>query len=440
MEEKTTGAGSSNTNRRIEGTGLGLPISKKIAEMMGGSITVESQYGKGSVFTVKIKQKYVNDALIGPSVIESLKNFHYSIQKFENVQMTRINMSYAHVLIVDDNPTNLDVAKGLMGIYGMKIDCVLGGQQAIDAVRSEKVKYNAIFMDHMMPEMDGIEAVRIIRENIGSEYAQTVPIIALTANAIVGNEEMFLSKGFQAFISKPIDLSRLDTVLRQWVRDKEAEAQLPDQIITIGADRGKERSIFLDDIPGLDIEKGIIHFGYNEEVYLNVLQSYVNNTGALLDELRSVTRDSLDQYAVTVHGIKGSSRGIIATKAGDEAEALEKAAIAGNYDYVNTNNQKFIDNMMQLLTDIGEAIQKSGRTNKPLKDKPDEELLAELLSACESFDIDRIDEAMAGIENYTYNQDDGLAVWLRDNIDQGKYKVIINKLLSLRDTKEGYNG
>ncbi|MCL2042542.1 MAG: ATP-binding protein [Treponema sp.] len=439
MEEESRN-GSVHTgsfaSRRTEGTGLGLSISKRVAEMMGGSITVESEYHTGSVFTVKLKQQYVSDAVIGPDIAESLKKFDYSIRKFDSVKMTRINMSYARVLIVDDNPTNLDVAKGLMGLYGMKIDCVTGGQQAIDAIRSEKVRYNAVFLDHMMPEMDGIEAARVIRENIGSDYAQTVPLIALTANAIIGNREMFLSKGFQDFISKPIDLARLDTVLRQWVRDKDAEALLPDQLITIGTGKGKERQILLEDIPGLDLDKGIAHFGFNEEAYLNVLQSIVRNTRPLLDLISKVTEDNLDQYAVTVHGIKGSLRGIFAENAGDTAETLEKAAVAGDYNFVNSANQKFLDIILQLLTDIENVILKSEKNQKPVREKPDDLILADLLKSCESYDIDKIDAAMAEIECCEYSRDEGLAAWLRDNVDQGKYGLIIDKLSSLRDRKE----
>ena len=427
-EESSRNRVGTSASRRTEGTGLGLSISKRVAEMMDGSITAESEYGVGSVFTVKLKQKYVSDAVIGPELVESLQKFDYSLRKFDSVKMTRINMSYARVLIVDDNPTNLDVAKGLMGLYGMKIDCVTGGQQAIDAIRSEKVRYNAIFMDHMMPEMDGMEAVRIIRQNIETEYAKNVPIIALTANAIVGNEEMFLSKGFQAFISKPIDLARLDTVLRQWVRDKDAEALLPDQIIKIGPKSGKDRYLLVDDIPGLDMEKGIAHFGYNEEAYLNVLQSYVKNTRPLLDIIKGVNADNLDKYAVTVHGIKGSSRGILAENVGNKAEALEKAAIAGDYNFVSTTNQRFLGIIIQLLSDIEDALFKSGRNNKAVKEKPDKALLSRLLNACISFDIDEIDTVMAGIESFNYTSDEGLADWLRDSIDQGKYKTIEEKL------------
>ncbi|MCL2127199.1 MAG: ATP-binding protein, partial [Treponema sp.] len=207
-------------NRSIEGTGLGLPITKKFAEMMDGSIEVESEYGKGSVFTVRIRQGFVSGDTIGDEVAESLKAFDYSDQKRKRKFRTaRLNLSYAKVLVVDDVAANLEVAKGMMKPYGMEIDCVTNGQAAVDAIRDEKVKYNAVFMDHMMPGMDGIEAARIIREEIGTEYAKKIPLIALTANAIVGNEQMFLEKGFQAFLSKPIDMGRLDTIIWQWVRD-----------------------------------------------------------------------------------------------------------------------------------------------------------------------------------------------------------------------------
>jgi len=434
MEEENNRARS---DRRIEGTGLGLSISKKVVEMMDGSINVESEYGKGSTFSVRLRQGYVSDETIGSEVVESLKSFDYSIKGFMQAKMTRINLSYARVLIVDDNPTNLDVAKGLLGLYGMTIDCLTGGREAVDAIRERQIAYDAIFMDHMMPDVDGVEATRMIREEIGTEYAMKIPIIALTANAIMGNEEMFLSKGFQAFIAKPIDIARLDLVLRQWVRDKEKEALLPTKIISLEVRRGKERKLLYDDIAGLDIDKGIAHFGFSEDSYFKMLQSYLRNTRPLLGIISRVSIETLDIYGITIHGIKSSSRGIFAEQIGNEAEALEKAAYSGNYDFVNANNQDFLDNINKLLEDIESVIAGSGIEQKPKREKPEKSLLIKLLNACERFDIDDIDTIMAEIEQYEYTTDDGLVFWLRENIDQGIYKSVKEKLATLTKDREG---
>jgi signal transduction histidine kinase/CheY-like chemotaxis protein len=209
------------SNRRIEGTGLGLAIAVNIAKMMDGGITVESEYGKGSTFTARIRQQFVTDAPIGAEIVENLKQFHYIEKKFDlYARRAIIRLPHAKVLVVDDIPANLDVARGMLKPYAVQVDCAGSGLQAITLIREEKVRYNAIFMDHMMPDMDGVEAVRVIREEIGTEYAKNVPVIALTANAVAGNEQMFLRNGFQAFLSKPIDLTRLDLVMKHWIRDK----------------------------------------------------------------------------------------------------------------------------------------------------------------------------------------------------------------------------
>ncbi|MDR1496484.1 MAG: response regulator, partial [Clostridiales Family XIII bacterium] len=186
------------SNRAIEGTGLGLAITKKVVGMMDGDILVESEYMKGSTFTLRLRQGYVNDKVIGKNISESLMRFSYTDKKRDKSQkMLRAWIPYARVLVVDDVPTNLDVARGMMKPYGMTIDCVTSGQAAIDRIRGDDVQYDAIFMDHMMPEMDGIEATRIIREKIGTDYAKNVPVVALTANAVVGTEQVFLANGFQ---------------------------------------------------------------------------------------------------------------------------------------------------------------------------------------------------------------------------------------------------
>jgi PAS domain S-box-containing protein len=214
---------NTKANRVIEGTGLGLSITKKFAEMMGGEITVESEYGKGTTFRTCIRQGFVTDTPIGKETAENLRGLHYTDNKKEaQGKLVRADLSYAKVLVVDDFPTNLDVAVGMLGKYKMKVDCAISGPEAVDRIAAGEPVYNAVFMDHMMPGMDGVEATKQIR-SLGTEYAAKIPIIALTANAVAGNVQMFLDNGFNAFLPKPFNVMSLDAVVNKWVRDKSRE-------------------------------------------------------------------------------------------------------------------------------------------------------------------------------------------------------------------------
>jgi PAS domain S-box-containing protein len=431
------------SHRKIEGTGLGLSITKRLAEMMSGTISVESEYGKGSVFTVTVLQQFVTDAIIGAEIVESLKKFNYQDhRRRQNSLMTRILMPKASVLVVDDVTTNLDVAKGMLKPYGMKIDCVQSGQEAVHAIRGEEIKYNAIFMDHMMPEMDGIEAVRIIREEIGTEYAKTIPIIALTANAIIGNEEMFLSKGFQAFLPKPIDVVRLDAIIREFVWDKNLDDTFEDtkkeavydHERRAGSDRKRHANKNLNiEIPGLDVNTALTRFGGDGEAYLRVLHSYAVNTPSLLDSIRNVNDENIKNYSISIHGLKSASRGIGAEILGYMAEALEEASKARDFSFINTNNIKFIEAAEKLIRELNIMLEKKdAESKKPKKDSPDKEVLLRLLGACERYDMDGVDAAIAELERYEYEKDGILVNWLRENIDKMNFIEIAEKLSSLQ--------
>jgi CheY-like chemotaxis protein/anti-sigma regulatory factor (Ser/Thr protein kinase) len=207
-------------NRATEGTGLGLTITKKLVEMMGGSIHVESEYGKGSKFTVEIKQKSVECVAIDAETLHELRTFTFSDKtKTTNLHIAHAQMPYGKVLVVDDVKINLYVAEGLMKPYMLNVVTVDSGVKAIDMVKNGEI-YDVIFMDHMMPEMDGIETTQQLRA-----LGYTGAIVALTANALVGNAEMFLNYGFDNYISKPIDTRHLDAVLNQYIRDKHAEME-----------------------------------------------------------------------------------------------------------------------------------------------------------------------------------------------------------------------
>ena len=429
-------------NHHIQGTGLGLPIAQRVIAAMGGTLAVESEYGSGSVFTVTLRQEVVGVEVFGKATVKSLRNFHYSDNKRKkNMVRKRIYLPYASVLVVDDVATNLDVAKGLMKPYGMRVDCVISGLEAIEAIRNPAVKYDAIFMDHMMPEMDGIEATRIIRQEIGTEYANTIPIISLTANAISGNEEMFLKKGFQAFLSKPIDINRLDAIIREWVRDKDKDKQyaaeqksLEEQADREDRDRragavGKGLIAVDDEVSGLDIGGGLDRFGGDERVYLEVLRSFATNTPPLLESVKNLRDGDLADYSITVHGIKSSSRSIGAEGLGLMAEALEKESKAGNIDYVKSHNHDFIEAAENLLAGINALLARRfvGHSGGK-KDRPDNGSLGRLLDACKKYDMDGVDTAIGELKSYEYEKDGELVEWLADNVGQLNFDGIVERL------------
>jgi CheY-like chemotaxis protein len=212
-----------HANRAIEGTGLGLSLTKKFVEMMGGEITVESEYGKGTTFRTSILQGFVTDTPISKETVENLRGFRYTDKKKqEQRKVVRADLSYARVLVVDDFPMNLDVASGMLRKYKLQVDCLTNGKDAIDLISAGTPVYDAIFMDHMMPGMDGVEATKLIRA-LGTEYAEKIPIIALTANAVAGSEQMFLDNGFNAFLPKPFNAPLLDSVIKRWIRQKSNE-------------------------------------------------------------------------------------------------------------------------------------------------------------------------------------------------------------------------
>ena len=201
------------SNRAIEGSGLGMPIAYSLVTMMQGEILVDSQLEKGSTFTVRIPQQRHGDQCLGRERAEDLQNLE-NTQRFSSkmAQLTREPMPYGSVLVVDDVDSNLFVAKGLLVPYLLQVDTASSGYEAINLIKKGKV-YDIIFMDHMMPEMDGIEALRAIRKT-GYKH----PVVVLTANATRNAKEMFLEAGFDAFVSKPIDPYLLDEVLNKYIK------------------------------------------------------------------------------------------------------------------------------------------------------------------------------------------------------------------------------
>jgi CheY-like chemotaxis protein len=336
--------GNAASDPAIQGTGLGLPITKMLVGMMDGSVNVESVYGKGSTFTAKFKQRPATDAKISMEVIQTLKYFDYSNTKrrlYRNLE--RKPLPDAKVLVVDDVQINIDVLKGFLKPYQMQVDYVTTGQQAIDMIREGKIKYNAIFMDHLLPDINGIDVTRQIR-NMDTEYAKNIPIIAFTANTLLGNEKMFLDAGSQDFISKPITLDKLDMVIQRWVGTKPFFERSFDN----------KQNYFTSEhrIDGLDIPVAIENFGGDEELLFNTLRSFKENVPDLIKKAALPEKDTLSEYTSVIHSIKGACRIIHADDLANRAEELELASKSGDTKTINNKNEEFLSDVKKFITGL----------------------------------------------------------------------------------------
>jgi PAS domain S-box-containing protein len=331
----------------------------------------------------------------------------------------------ARILVVDDIPTNLDVVTGLMSPYGMQVDCCCSGAEAVRLVQENQ--YDLAFIDHMMPEMDGIDTAAAIRA-LPDGRGKKLPLIAFTANAMVGMREIFLGEGFNDYLTKPVEIRKLHDILDSWIPKEKRRQTVVREAEHLHLLEGRR-------VDGVDFAAGMKHFG-SEEAFIRILDSYRTHTGALLEKLRGVSEETLKDYAVTVHGIKGASYGISAAAAGKEAETLEFAAKAGDLKAVTAKNGAFIENVERLLSDLDalfadlKANDAGSEPAKPLKPCPDGELLQRMLAASKKYMLSEMEEIMADLERYEYERGADLVLWLRQQVENLEYKAIEQRLES----------
>ena len=420
------------TNRKTEGTGLGLSIVRRMAQMMDGDVTVDSEYGKGSTFRVRLRQGFVNDIKIGAEVAERLCSFNYSDTKRQTSnKLVRVNLDHASVLVVDDMQNNLDVAAGLMRKYELKVDCLTSGQAAVDRIRDGNPVYNAIFMDHMMPVMDGIETVNAIRA-LETEYARDVPIIALTANAVSGTEILFIENGFQDFLPKPIDIMQLDAVLKKWVHHQAVEKPTDAVVSPCLPDSISEESDISIEIQGIDAKKGLCLYGGDMGIYLSILRSFADNAPELMNRLRGADMEPLHERVIIAHSLKGSSANICAEHVRTVAAEMEHAARNGDSPGFLTLLEPCIKDTERLVENINAWFEEYDAGNeKPRRISPDREILSRLKKCCEAYDMSGIDKAIEELECSSYDTGADLVAWLREKIDIMEVDEIIERLSKL---------
>ena len=332
-------------NRNVEGTGLGLAITKKIVDIMGGRIHVESVIKEGSNFIVDVPQK-VYDA--EPSKFD----MNYERTTYDDNFRVSMSAPNAKVLIVDDNKVNRQVAGELMKLFGIEAYMAESGQEAIDKVEKRLITYDVIFMDHMMPFMDGVEATKIIR-GLDSDYAKSVPIVALSANAIQGVAQMFLDNGMNDYLSKPIKMETLNAILSKWIpRTK----QYPPGTTAEDVKKMKKDIDYtqltpdeiMEHLEGIDVQTGIKNCAGNVEIYFDLLQTYAtSNLANVLNDF--LEKEDLVNYAVTAHSIKGASRNIGAHDVADLAYSLERAGERQDIKYIWDNHDELVEEYTGLM-------------------------------------------------------------------------------------------
>lgn len=319
----------SANNRSAEGTGLGLAITKHLVRMMGGTIEVKSVYGEGTTFTVKIPQKIVDKRTLAEQ------------PKVPRKEQEKLEMFLAEgyrVLVVDDNRINRSVAMSLLKNYGFELTEASSGMEAIELVR--KKEFDIIFMDHMMPEMDGIEAVRIIR-NECKENGRKAIIIALTANAMDGVREKFLENGFEDFLAKPLERKLLHKTLERWIPE---ERRKPQETKPQNTELLRKHTDFTD-IHIKGIETDVVRKNYLDRIadYRELLNLYcIDGKGKRLLLRELLEKGDYKNYEIEVHGLKSASANVGAMELSACARAHEEAAARGDIEYIAVHFSELI--------------------------------------------------------------------------------------------------
>ena len=339
-------------NRSIEGTGLGMNITQRLLAMMDSKLEVESEYGKGSVFSFTVRQEIVRNEPIG-DFAAALRRSVAERKKYRE----KFTAPDANVLVVDDTKMNLTVFRSLLKQTRVQIDTAESGQECLDL--SAKKKYDIIFLDHRMPDKDGIETLTELRAMSTSHNLET-PAVCLTANAVSGAKEKYLAAGFDDYLTKPIEPDKLEAMLLRYLPKEKIEAATSGETVT-----AKESVLpdWLASIAEIDTAAGIKHCG-SEEIYLETLRTYAEAVQDAADEIERYRRDGdIENVTVKVHALKSTSRVIGAASLGDIAEKLEFAGNNGD----TTTLQNELGMLLGRYRRLGEAL-------APLTSQDDESL------------------------------------------------------------------
>ncbi|MCR5581732.1 MAG: response regulator [Pseudobutyrivibrio sp.] len=386
-----------NRNRNIEGAGLGMTITQNLLKMMGSQLNVDSVYGEGSNFYFTITQEVVDSEPIGDfeqKLRQLTSNYEYS---------TSFEAPNAHFLIVDDNAMNRKVFVSLLKESKVQISEAASGYECLQLIK--KNHYDMIFLDHMMPGMDGVETFRAMGALEGNKCLGT-PVVALTANAIAGAKERYMTMGFHGFLSKPVVPAQLEKIIRDFLSEDLLEYHEPDA--KDEARKNRSKPVELPDIEGVDWDYALLHFPDTNMVFQTAVDFY-ESIGFERDEIlryyNSIDDEAvLEEYRIKVHGVKSMSNTIGATSLGGLAKMCEYAARDGQIDRIKVLTPillEELDNMKDRLTVLAEDVK------RPKMDDMDDlfGLLEMLKMALMTRDSEQADNIMKQITSYSYEGD-----------------------------------
>ena len=428
-----------DVNKHTEGTGLGLALTKSLVELMGGHISVESDYGKGSCFTVTIPQKVLDYTSVGIDISDSAKNHRYKAS---------FVAPKAHVLVVDDNEMNLRVAEGLMKPLRINVDRANSGYEMLDIIKTKH--YDAILLDHLMPKMDGITAFKRMKKD-NTHPNQDTPVIALTANAIRGMKDRFLEEGFTDYISKPVEPGALEEMLKQhlpqeYIEDpsKEPEpAAEPAAETTAAPEKDEFSPELFDSVDGIDINLALTA-SVDMDMVKELMETFCRSSASDLSELEGFFEkgilegadEGLDSYRIKVHAMKNSAALVGAGHLSEMARNLEYAANDKNMDYIDRHHENFVNYYEDISASLSTILFGTEKPEVMVMDK--ESFLNDLNQACEAmdnFDTLFLNDYILKLQNIEFPSSDieDLVQKMKDAVrdfDSDAFYEVVNELKS----------
>lgn len=437
--------GDSSRNRTKGGSGLGLVLSKKLIDLMRGTILAKSVLGKGSEFSFTVIQTVIDERpcietdpymVLQQSIKQEERRATRVHSRSKEDRHTTFTAPEARVLLVDDNKVNLKVAEGLLRPYKMHIETADSGQMAIEMVKNRE--YDLIFMDHMMPQMDGAEATKLIRALEGERF-RTMPIVALSANAVHGAREMFLEVGMNDFVPKPIEMRIMDRALRKWLPD--------DKVIS---NRSVEEDVYNEEhssapsgvlswkLAGIDVAEGMKYSGDDEDLYREVLSDYMDTIEEKADIIeKAVEAGDLETYTIEVHSLKSISKSIGAMELSDLAKDLELNGKNSEWGPIIARTPTLL-NMYRNLYDVilpyhtktGQETEKKGA----IDDEALKGLLEKLTESVLTYDSILAEEIIEELSKYDLPEE--WSVYMQDvseAMDKFDYDVCNEKVGQWRD-------